>query len=77
MPTVLEIEGFRFFFYSGDRGEPRHIHVRKGDALAKFWLRPVSLASSEGFRTREITHIFRLVMANEELLKEKWDEFFA
>ena len=30
MPTVLRIEGFRFFFFS-DEHDPSHIHVEKGE----------------------------------------------
>ncbi|MCP4109321.1 MAG: DUF4160 domain-containing protein [Desulfobacteraceae bacterium] len=32
--------GYRFFFYSneGNPLEPLHIHVRKGEAVAKFWI---------------------------------------
>ena len=41
MPTVLQIEGFRFFFYSREDWEPAHIHVESDDKLAKFWLSPV------------------------------------
>lgn len=36
MPTVLRIGPYRFFFYSGDGGEPPHIHVERDDAIAKF-----------------------------------------
>lgn len=38
MPVVFRRDGFRFFFYSneGDPREPIHVHVRKGDADAKF-----------------------------------------
>ncbi len=49
MPTVLLLRGFRFFFFSGEGSEPSHIHVEHGDQVAKFWLNPVQLASSEGF----------------------------
>ncbi len=31
MPTVLLINGYRFFFFSNEGNEPRHIHVEKGD----------------------------------------------
>jgi hypothetical protein len=31
MPTVLVVEGFRFFFFSNEGFEPAHIHVEKGD----------------------------------------------
>ena len=27
MPTLLQTEGFRFFFYSNERREPPHVHV--------------------------------------------------
>lgn len=38
MPTILMIPGWRFFFYANERNEPIHIHCRKGDAEAKYWL---------------------------------------
>jgi hypothetical protein len=47
MPVVLRRDGFRFFFYSneGNPLEPPHVHVRRADAEAKFWLKPdVALA---------------------------------
>ncbi len=38
MPTVLRIGAYRFFFYSNESGEPRHIHIQRERMLAKFWL---------------------------------------
>ncbi len=38
MPTVLMILGWRFSFYANEGNEPPHIHCRKGDADAKYWL---------------------------------------
>jgi len=43
MPTVLRRGPYRFFFVSVDWSEPPHIHVRREDKTAKFWLDPVSL----------------------------------
>jgi hypothetical protein len=34
MPTVLVVDGFRFFFFSNEGFEPPHIHVEKGDSHA-------------------------------------------
>ena len=51
MPTVLKIEAYRFFFYSGENNEPPHIHVEWDDKIAKYWLTPVDLASSRRFRS--------------------------
>ena len=38
MPVVFRYKGYRFFFFSneGDPLEPMHIHVRRGEATAKF-----------------------------------------
>ena len=57
MPTVLRIGPFRFFFYSGDRDEPPHIHVERDDCEAKFWLDPVALAANWGFARQELTKV--------------------
>lgn len=49
MPTVLNVRSYRFFFVSSDRSEPPHIHVRREDMVAKFWLEPVVLERGGGF----------------------------
>jgi hypothetical protein len=54
MPTVLRVGPYRFFFYSGDGGEPPHIHVEHDDHVAKLWLDPVRLARSGGFKAPEL-----------------------
>jgi len=61
MPTVRRIGSARFFFFSNEGNEPPHIHVEQAGAAAKFWLEPVSLASSSRFRGRELRRLERLV----------------
>jgi hypothetical protein len=61
VPTVLQIGPFRFFFYSADGREPPHVHVERDAAVAKFWLAPVRLARSGGFRPHELGSIEELV----------------
>jgi len=39
---------YRFFFFSNEHAEPRHIHVESDDNYAKFWLEPLDLAKSAG-----------------------------
>jgi Domain of unknown function (DUF4160) len=55
MPTVLRWGPYRAFFYSNERGEPPHIHVRSGDFEAKFWLHDLSVAVNAGFPAHEIS----------------------
>jgi hypothetical protein len=77
MPTVLRLGAYRFFFYSSDGGEPPHVHVERDDAIAKFWIDPVRLASSRGFTRAELRDIERLVSGNQATLLEAWNDFFA
>lgn len=77
MPTILAKGGYRFFFYSGDRGEPPHVHVEREGRIAKFWLGPVRLASSGGFRRIEINAIERIVKDERERFSEAWNDFFG
>ena len=74
MPTVLRIGPYRFFFYAGDREEPPHVHVECGSDTAKFWLEPVRLAQSRGFKSQELNQIRKLVEENQILLRRNWDE---
>jgi hypothetical protein len=77
MPTVLRVGPFRFFFYSGDGGELPHVHVERDDCEAKFWLDPVRLERSRGFRAKEINRIRELIDEHREQLLEGWNEFFG
>ncbi len=77
MPTVLNIGPYRFFFYAGDKEEPQHIHVERDDKIAKFWLDPIRLHSSGGFRRKEINQIQKIIQEHHTQLKEKWNEYFV
>ena len=76
MPTILHIGPYRFFFYAGDRNEPPHVHVERESHKAKFWLDPVRLEQSGGFRSHEINRIQQLIQKNQRLLLESWNEYF-
>ena len=76
MPTVLRISGARFFFYSLEGTEPPHIHVEQGDAVTKFWLDPVDLANSRGFRSHELSRIRGLVIEHRFEFLEAWNVHF-
>ena len=77
MPTVLRTSGFRFFFYSLEGSEPAHIHVEQGGRVAKFWLDPVSLAESHGFRDHELSRLRLLVIEHRFSFMEAWNAHFG
>ena len=76
MPTALRSGPYRFFFYSSDRFEPPHVHVERDDGIAKFWLSPVRLESSDGLSRVELARIARLLGENQNALLEAWHDFF-
>ncbi len=77
MPTIIRIGPYRLFFYSADGHEPAHVHVERDDELAKFWLDPVRLASSGGFRRAELKAIDRIIRDHQPELLRAWNEYFG
>ncbi len=77
MPTVLQVKGYRFFFFSLEGNEPPHIHVEQAERFAKFWLNPVSLVKSRGLRSGELSEIQKIVEENQDALLERWNEHFS
>ena len=75
MPTVSRIDGpYRFFFYSFDCGEPRHVHVQRDRSVCKFWLQPVEMSSNDGFSPKELNRIRKLIVEHSDRISEVWDE---
>ena len=75
MPTIKGIPGpYRFYFYSFDCDEPMHVHVRRERASCKFWLDPITLATTARFSAREQTRIRRVILEHRPLILEAWRE---
>ena len=77
MPTILRVGPYRFFFYAGDRAEPRHVHVERDGKIAKFWLEPVRLQKSGGFSRADIARIRDIIAAHHTDLVETWHDYFG
>jgi hypothetical protein len=76
MPTLLRIEGFRFFFYSNEGQEPPHVHVEKGEGEAKLWLQPVQLVYSHRLTPTELRRARELTFRYQAAFVERWNEHF-
>lgn len=76
MPTVLRVKAYRFYFYSHEPNEPSHIHVDRDNLSAKFWLKPVALASNIGFSAKELRKIHSIIEKHQETLVEDWNGYF-
>jgi len=57
MPTLPLLNGYRFFFYSNESGEPPPVHVEKDRHSAKYWLDSLTLARKHGFNARDLRQV--------------------
>jgi hypothetical protein len=76
MPTVLNIEGFRFSF-SNEAGGPLHIQIGKGDGHAEIWLRPLELAHSWRFDAQKLRRARELCKENQTAFVQAWERYFV
>ena len=77
MPEVLRVGGFRFFFFSREGHEPRHIHVEQAERYAKFWLEPIELVEARGFRGSELRDLYSIIEEHRDKFIIAWDEHFG
>jgi hypothetical protein len=77
MPTVHRGSPYWFFFYAGDTHEPPHVHVERDEKIAKFWLDPVRLQRSGGFRRPELHRMEQIIREARTELLEAWNDYFS
>ncbi len=80
MPVVFKHKGYRFFFYSneGEPREPLHIHVRRGEAAAKFWLEPMpEVAESYAMSAHELHELLDIAAEHKDEIERYWNEHFS
>lgn len=77
MPTLLRLNGFRFYFYSHEPNEPPHVHIDRGEATIKIWLDSLEVAKSRGFRAHEISGIIAMTAEHRAMFVEKLHEYFG
>ena len=76
LPTYGKFGPYSFVFWSSDRGERPHIHVKRERFLAKFWVDDVELASNKGFKDHELRKIQRIVEEQQEGILAFWHDYF-
>lgn len=79
MPTILIILGWRFFFYANEGNEPVHIHCRKGDAEAKFWLDVEAFEATEAYSYNmspaDTRTVRQIIFEHFEYIVSEWNRF--
>lgn len=76
-PTVLRVDGYRFFFFSREELRP-HVHVAHHSGEAKIWLEPgVVVAHHHGLNARQLAEVVRLVREHHDDIRHAWDAHFG
>jgi hypothetical protein len=72
----MRIGKYRFFFYSNENDEPRHVHIQSAENQAKYWLEPIELSWNFGFNSKELKQIEQHLQNNLSYILETWNEYF-
>ena len=65
------------FSFSAVRARSHAIFMfSKRERYAKFWLEPIELAESRGFRSSELSDLHKLIESTAKRLLLAWDEHF-
>lgn len=75
MPTVLRVNGFRFFFFS-DEHNPVHIHVEKADGYMRVELETLRVTDSLRFTKKDEKKIIAIIKEHQNELIGAWNEYF-
>ena len=76
MPTVFELFGLRFFFYSDDH-PPIHVHVERDDDEAKIAVEPeVKLVYNHGLKEQDVKRALKLVKMYKAEIVETWTQHY-
>jgi len=75
MPTIFEIFGLRFFFFSEDH-KPIHVHVTKGDDDAKIAIEPkVELIYNHGLKAQDVKRALKLARMYKDDIIKVWNKY--
>lgn len=75
MPTIFEIFGLRFFFYS-DEHLPIHVHIEYGGNDAKIEIATRKVVQNRGLKPRELKKATQLVEMYEQEIIKAWHDYF-
>ena len=71
--------GWRFFFYANEGDEPIHIHCRKAEKEAKYWLDTKNFDVLEAFtikmNNKDIRQVKKIIYDHFELIEDEWNNF--
>lgn len=74
LPTLLNKNGFKFFFYANEH-EPKHIHVMKSDGFAKVELENLKVVQNY-LKPKDLKEAIEIIKENKNEFERIWNEWF-
>lgn len=75
MPTLFELFGIRFYFYS-DEHLPIHVHIENGDGKAKIEVYPeIRLLSNNGIKPKDLRKALIIIEAYQDDITDAWKKY--
>ena len=74
MPTLLNKNGFKFFFYANEH-ESMHIHIPNGSGFAKIELENLKVVQ-DYFKPKDLKMALKIVKENRTEFERIWNEWF-
>jgi hypothetical protein len=74
LPTLLNINGFKFFFYANEH-EPKHVHVMKNEGFAKVELENLTVVQNY-LKAKDLKLALAIIEENKSEFERIWDEWF-
>jgi hypothetical protein len=80
MPTILQILGWRFFFYSNEGHEPVHVHAEKAEMECKYWIDAenfeIKEAYSSNMNAQSVREVKRIIYEHFDYIVNEWNRYF-
>ena len=75
MPTLFELFGIRFYFYSEEH-LPIHVHIQNGDGPKQLNVYPeIEVVSSNGIKPKDIRKALVIIEAYQDDIIDAWRKY--
>lgn len=76
MPTLFELFGLRFYFFSNEHF-PIHVHVENGDGRIKVHVTPaIELLENKGMKTKDVKKALSIIELYKSEIMAAWIMYF-
>ena len=80
MPKIVEVYGYKIYFYSNEGDEPCHVHVTKDHKTdSKIWIEPeIKIAHNDAkISKKNLKNILDWLDAHKDDILTAWNNFFS